>query len=309
MKKYLLVSLIVFGSLQADYIWKNGKLIDFKKEPWLSQQDHYNQVLKASDNKQWLDLIENGVVIINHYKNSPFVDETRFLVAKAFLEIDDFARANDALGQYLTYTVSPKHYEEVMEMKLSLAKAFENGEIKNLVGLPGIPHWVDARKEAFDLYDEVASAMPTHILAEKAILGKADLQMKLGDYRLAISTSEGFLRRYSKSALAPQAFENIGLCQLKLVQQEFLDPDLLSLAEMNFKKFQEQFPAHPRIEVIQNNLNEMRELFASNMLKNAKYFNKVKKNGASDFYYKKIVELYPETQSAKEASKAILKNN
>jgi outer membrane assembly lipoprotein YfiO len=299
MKKYLLAVFLTLNTLQADYIWKNGKLIDFNKQPWLPMQDHYNKVITACDENRWLDLIENGVVIINHYKDSPFVDETRFLLAKAFLEINDYSRAHDALGQYLQYTVTPKHYEDVMRMKLSIAKAFEDGEIKNLIGLPGIPHWVDARKEAVDLYDEVASAMPTSILAEQAIMGKAGLEIKLNDYRLAIATSESFLRKYPKSTLAPQAFENIGFCQLRLIQDEFLDPDLLSLAEMNFKKFQESYPAHPKLEAIQNNLLQMRELFAANLLTTAKFYKKVKKNGSSEFYLKKVQQLYPDTESAK----------
>jgi outer membrane protein assembly factor BamD (BamD/ComL family) len=299
MKKYFLTLVLASISLQADYIWKNGKLIDFTRKPWLSMQDHYNQVLKASDDKQWLDLIENGVVLINNYKNSPFVDETRFLVAKAFLEIKDYSRSHDSLGQYLNYAVTPKHYEEVMSMKLELAKAFEDGEIKNLVGLPGIPHWIDAKKEAISLYEEIASALPTSFLAEQAIMGKAGLEIKLNEFRLAISTSEGFLRKYAKSSLAPQAFENIGYCQLKIVQDEFLDPDLLSLAEMNYKKFESLFPSHPKLEVIRNNLIQMKELFASNLVTSARYYKKVKQEQAANFYYKKVTELYPETESAK----------
>jgi outer membrane protein assembly factor BamD (BamD/ComL family) len=305
MKKYLLPLFLALSSIHGDYIWKNGQLIDFKKEPWLPMQDHYNDVLKAHDESQWLKLIENGVVIINHYKNSPFVDETRFLVAKAFCEINDYARAHDALGQYLNYTVTPKHYEEVMEMKLKLAAAFENGEIKNLVGLPGIPHWIDPKKEAISLYEEVASALPTSRLAEQAIMGRAGLEIKLKDYKLAIATSETFLRKYAKSSLAPQAFENIGLCHLRLVQDEFLDPDLLSLAEMNYKKFVDQFPSHPKLENIKNNLIEMKELFASNLLTTARYYKKVKKYGAANFYLKKIPELYPETHSAAVALNAL----
>lgn len=307
MKKYFLSLVLTVCTAHADYIWKNGKLIDFKKQPWMSMQEHYNIMMKASDDKKWLDLIENGVVIINHFQNSPFVDETRFLVAKAFLEINDFSRAHDALGQYLTYSVTPKHYEEVMQMKLSLAKAFEDGEIKNLVGLPGIPHWVDARKEAVELYDEVASALPTSFLAEQAIIGKAGLEIKLKDYRVAIATCESFLRKYSKSSLAPEAFDKIGFCQLQLIKNEFLDPDLLSLAEINVNKFKEIYPAHPKLEEIQSNLIQMKELFAKNMLTTAYYYKKVKMKGASQFYLNKIVELYPETDSAKDAALAINK--
>lgn len=299
MKKYFFTLLLASLSLKADYIWKNGKLIDFNKKPWLSMQDHYTEVLKAADDKKWLDLIENGVVLINNYKNSPFADDTRFLVAKAFLEIKDYSRAHDALGQYLNYALTPKHYEEVMSMKLQLAHAFEDGEIKNLIGLPGIPHWIDARKEAISLYEEISSAVPTSFLAEQAIMGKAGLEIKLKEYRLAITTSESFLRKYAKSALAPQAFENIGLCQLKIVQDEFLDPDLLSLAEMNYKKFESLYPAHPKLETIRSHLVEMKELFATNLVTTAKYYKRVKQDKASHFYFKKVAELYPETESAK----------
>jgi outer membrane protein assembly factor BamD len=230
-------------------------------------------------------------------------------VAKAFLEIKDYSRAHEALGQYLSYAVSAKHYEEVMGMKLTLAHAFEEGDIKNIVGLPGLPHWVDARKEAFELYDEIASAMPTHVLAEQAIMGKIGLQMKLGDYRLGISTSESFLRKYPKSALAPQAFEHIGCAQLRLVQDEYLDPDLLSLAEMNYQKFKQQYPAHPKLEPIEKNLGEMRELFAANLLKTAKFYLRTKKSGAAQFYFKKTQELYPDTLAAQHASKALFEKN
>lgn len=307
MKKFILLLIFTVCSLHADYIWKNGKLIDFKKEPWLSMQEHYNLMLKAGDDQKWLDLIENGVVIINHFQNSPFVDETRFLVAKAFLEIKDFSRAHDALGQYLHYAVTPKHYEEVMQMKLTLAKAFEDGEIKNLIGLPGIPHWVDAKKEAVALYDEVASALPTSFLAEQAIIGKAGLQIKLKEYKVAIATYESFLRKYPKSSLAPEAFEQIGYCQSESIKNDFLDPDILSLAELNVNRFKDLYPAHPKREKLENNLIAMKELFASNMLTNAKFYKKIKLPHASEFYLNKIIQLYPETESAKSAQLAISK--
>ena len=308
MKKYFLAFVLSLCTAQADYIWKNGKLIDFKRQPWMSMQEHYNDMMKAGDDRRWLDLIENGVVIINHFENSPFVDETRFMVAKAFLEIKDFSRAHDALGQYLTYTVTPKHYEEVMQMKLELAHAFEDGEIKNLVGLPGIPHWVDARKEAVSLYDEIASALPTSFIAEQAVLGKAGLEIKLKDYRVAIATCESFLRKYPKSSLAPQAFENIGFCQLQLIKDEFLDPDVLSLAELNVKKFTEMYPAHPKLADIENNVIQMKELFAENLLQTGNYYKKVKQVNAANFYYKKVIQLYPETKSASNAQKILNKN-
>lgn len=183
-------------------------------------------------------------------------------------------------------------------MKLQLAKAFADGEIRNLVGLPGIPHWVDPKKEAIDLYEEISSALPTHFLAEKAIMGKIDLEIRLKEYRLAITTSESFIRKYPKSVLAPQAFENIGLCQLKIVENEFLDPDILSLAELNYKKFSDLYPAHPRLESIKNNLLQMKEMFADNLLTSAHWYNRVDKADAAKFYFKKIQELYPDTKAA-----------
>lgn len=306
MKKIICLLGLSLGVIHADYIWKNGKLIDFEKTPWMQPQEHYAHVLKACDDKKWLDLIENGVVITHHFKDGPFADETRFLLAKAFLEIKDYARAHDAVADYLVGSISPKHYEEVMSMKLEIANAFATGEIKNLIGLPGIPLWIDAKGEAVKLYEEISSALPTHVLAEKAILAKSNLEFELKEYRQAISTSESFLRKYGQSSYAPLAFEKIGVSYVKLVESEFLDPDLLSLAEMNLKKFQEQFPNHTKIDDIQHNLIVMKEHFAKNMLTTGLYYKKMKKYGASRFYFEKIMQTYPETSSAQEAEQILL---
>jgi outer membrane assembly lipoprotein YfiO len=190
-------------------------------------------------------------------------------------------------------------------MKLEIANAFANGEIKNLIGLPGIPLWVDAKGEALKLYEEISSALPTHLLAEKAILAKSNLEFDLKEFRQAISTSESFLRKYAQSTFAPLAFEKIGVSYLKLVEAEYLDPDLLSLAEMNYRKFEEQFPNHPKLIDIQNNLVVMKEHFAKNMLTTGLYFKKTKKIEASRFYFEKIIQTYPETNAAKEAESVL----
>jgi len=87
MKKILCTLALSLNLAHADYIWKNGKLIDFEKTPWMQPQEHYAHVLKACDDQNWLGLIENGVVITRHFKDGPFADETRFLLAKPFLEI------------------------------------------------------------------------------------------------------------------------------------------------------------------------------------------------------------------------------
>ena len=88
---------------------------------------------------------------------------------------------------------------------------------------------------------------------------------------------------------------------LKQSKAEHLDPNLLDLAEVNLHKFSLAFPREPRLADAESALNEMKELYAANLMETGEFFQRRKQNDASIIYFSKVIAKYPDTKSAASA--------
>jgi outer membrane protein assembly factor BamD (BamD/ComL family) len=161
-----------------------------------------------------------------------------------------------------------------------------------------MPAWLPAQEDALKIYDEVIAALPHSEIAAQALLNKARLQVYFEDYKPSIETLDFLIRRFPKHALAAESFLEKNKIYLIQCKAQNLDPDLLDLAEVNTRKFQQAFPREPRVAEAERIISEMKEIFAENLFETGCFFQKTKKIPASIIYYTKVVAKYPNTQAA-----------
>lgn len=289
------------ASLEASYTLKEGKFIHSEDLSTMSVQEHHSAALEALHTKNWQELVRQATIITKNFPSTPFSNESYFFLGKGYLELKEYEQADHNLALYLKKQGMPKHFEDAMEGKLIIAEQFRLGAKKHLLGLNALPKWVPARDEALKIYDEVSTAMPNHELAARALLGKSLLLFDEDDFKPAVENLQILIRRFPKHELAAQAFVEIGRFYLKEVQEEFPDPDLLDLAEINLRKFTTEFPSDVRVEQAKEYLKEMQEFFAGNLFDTGQFFERTKKPHAALIYYARIVRDFPATHVAKRA--------
>jgi outer membrane protein assembly factor BamD (BamD/ComL family) len=299
---FITIFLLLFVPLNAGYTLKEGRFINEDNLATTSVQEHHSAALEAFHSKNWQELIRQATIIIDNFPNTPFSQESRFFLAKGYLEVGELGLANENYTSYLKKQDSPKHFQEAMEGKLFIADQFRGGKKKRMFGMKVLPKWAPGKEEAQKIYEEIATAMPNHEFAARALMGKSLLLFEESDYKSAVEHLQTLIRRFPRNDLAGQAFAEINRFYLQQVRDEFPDPGILELAEINLRKFQMEFPSDARHENAQGYLDEMKEIYAYALYDTAQFFERTKKPHAALIYYRRILRDFPSTPTAKKSA-------
>jgi len=266
----------------------------------------YNEYLQeAMQSGDWWAVIDYAEIISYHFPESPFAEDTAFLIGEAYYKLGQLELANERFTHYLSHSASPKHFEETIQYKFQIAEQFRKGVKKPLFGSHKLPKMVSGEDDALVIYNEVIAAFPHEEIAAKALLGKAQIQLRLEDFKPSLETLDLLIRRFPKHELAAQGYLDKSQAYLMQCRGKCLDPALLDLAEANIRKFKLAFPREERIGEVEKDFAEMQELFAENLMETGRFFQKTKKIPASIIYYSKVLSQYPHTKAASEAQERL----
>ncbi len=296
-----------FSPVEAAYTLRQGKLVNVKEVATQSVQEHYSAVLDAFQNAQWEEVISQSIIVIRNFPTTPFAQDVLYYLGVGYYHQGELELSNRYLTSYLKKQNTPKHFEEAIQYKFRIAEQFHRGAKKHILGWESMPKWIPAREEAIAIYDEVITALPHTDLAAQALFGKAQLLLRIEEYKASIETYQMLIRRFSKHPLAIESYIGIGQVYLIQSQQQYPDQDYLDLAEINLRKFRADFPSESKVGVAENMLLTMKEVYASHLYDIGRFYERTHKPHASHIYYTRIVAKYPETKVAELAGKRLQK--
>ncbi len=280
------------------YSLRNGKLVDTNLIPTMAVQDHYSKGVAAFEAENWREAAKQFKVVVINFPDSPFEHEARYFLGVSLFQVKEYEFADDALTQYLLDQRDLPHFEEAARYKLAVAEAFRNGARKRFLGLSKMPRLFTSTKTAIKIYDELITMMPGHEIAAQAMLAKGHVQLAQGDFNDARDTFYLLTRRFPTNPLAAEAYASISRTFAKQVCSETNNPDILPLALINLRRFEEQFPGHPTLNDAQTAVGEIREVLATALFETARFYERVGQPRASAIYYLKTLQDFPETAIA-----------
>lgn len=264
-------------------------------------QDYHRDLQEAVATNHWWEVIDLADLISGYFPNSPFAEDASFSIGEAFYHLGQLELANRHFSLYLSQTLSPKHFEEALQYKFTIAEQYKEGVKKPLFGSHKMPKLLSGKDDAIEIYEEITFTLPQSEMAMVSLLHKALLQAEKEDFRPAQETLDLLIRRAPKHELAVLAF----LDKLSFFHQEAEmaspDPNILDLAEVALQKFRLSFPREERIAEAEREFRAIQSCFADNLLTIGKFFEKTKKYKAAELYYEKIVSQFPLTEGASEA--------
>ncbi len=289
----------------AAYTVRNGKIVNKDDVATASVQEHYSFSQDAYQKKNWNEVVRQNIIIIKNFPDSPFTEEAMFYLGVGYFYINEYELANENFSDYLKKLSAPKHFEEVMKYKFLIAEGFRNGNKKRLLGLQKMPKIIPAKEEALTIYEEVITALPNHDFAAQSLFGKAEILLSQEEFRTCIETFQTLIRRFSKHPLAPESYVGIAKSYLAQCKVQYPDPDFLDLAEINLRKFKQDFPREDKVSTVESMLEEMKEIYAKSLYDVAKFFERTKKANAAKIYYSQIIAKYPNTKLASISNKRL----
>jgi hypothetical protein len=121
----------------------------------------------------------------------------------------------------------------------------------------------------------------------------------MGNFRDAVDTYQMLIKRFPKNELTPDCYLKIAesFCQQSLY--EFQNPDILALAELNVRKFKEEFPRDEKTETADGYVCRIKEMYAKGLCDVGLFYERMGQPEAAIIYYQSSIEEFPDTNVAK----------
>lgn len=287
------------------YILRDGKILDARDAPSQTMQEHYGTGVEALKNRNWKEVIKQFRIVAANWPETTFGQDSSFYLALGYFNVNQAALAERQVAKYLALPGSLKYFEEAYTLKLAIADKYSRGTKKHLFGIDKLPTCISAKKDALRIYDEVITALPNHPIAAKAYLAKGDMLRRRKEYRESIDAYQQVIKKFPKDESAPIAFISIAKTYDIQSKREHQNPDILALAEVNAKRFEDLFPRDERLAVVQSKLRSMEEVYAQSLYETGRFYERIKQPQASVIYYSCALRRYPDTQIARECKERL----
>ena len=310
-KKYLKFCLAVACVLScqpdahAEYILKNGQLVEVEQIARHSPEEHYNKAVKAWHANDIKEAVKQFRILTTNFPTHHLTGEAYYYLGAGYYYLEEYDFANQELDYYLQVNCSPEYLEEVMHLKLCIADAFRCGAKKRLWGSRRCPKWLNGEDLALEIYDEVISTLPCHEIAVRALFSKGTLLCQQRDFYCAVETFQMLIRRFPDQNDAAEAYLAIIRTYHRQAWFEYQNPDILPLAEIAFRHFQEDFPNEDRLADAQEELLEIKEIYAQGLYETGLFFERTCHPQAATLYYLSAITSYPETCIAESAKQRL----
>jgi len=156
-------------------------------------------------------------------------------------------------------------------------------------------HYLDAA-EGLDYFTLNYSGSAV-IDSAQLLLGWSHYHLK--EFLVAASSFEELPRRFPNSPLAPEALHSVGLCYWKLSPRYSLDQEYTNKCIDAFQNFIDNYPKlTARVGEAQEYIGKCRDKLARKEYESGVIYLKMKDYQAAALYFRKITELYYDTQWA-----------
>ncbi len=222
--------------------------------------------------------------------------EALYLLGETYFERKDFWKA---LQQYqvVADNASGDLADAANRRCVDVARAFLSGQRRIVWGILRLP----AYAEGVDILDRVWERSPGTRLSELALKLKADYHYDSGDVDFAQDDYNNLVQQYPSGRFNQTAMLRSAQAAEAAFPGIRYDDRPLIEADERYRQVQATYPTFAAHESVDERLEGIRSQRAEKDLYVAKWYEKTKRLGPAQFYYRLIVKDYPDTLAATEA--------
>lgn len=293
------ISLFTYPSLDAALVFKNGKLIDAEEIATLSPEEHFALGSEAFQNEDWREAARQFRIVSRHFSSTSWGQESLYYLGVSQFYDREYDLANESLTAYLNSASNPELFQETIEYKFAIAEKFRNGAKRRFFGTKYLPKWASGKELAIQIYNEIIATMPTSETAVCSLMAKGRMAWQMEDFRSSVESFQTIIRRFPKHELTPECYLLIGKVYLSQCEAEFQNPDILAFAQINLKRFIQEFPRDERVQEVEKDLLAVKEIYASGLYETGRFYERTQQYNASILYYKNALSEFPDTAVAR----------
>jgi outer membrane protein assembly factor BamD (BamD/ComL family) len=294
-----------FQSLSGDPYFKFNPAV--KQDTPTKCKEFFNQGRAFFDTQKW-DLASQKFYFVDlNYPKFENIQETCFYLGMSQFHLGELAEANLYLTRYLKGESNPEYFREVIETKFAIAEQFRMGEKRRIYDSKRCPKWAGGEMLAIEIYDEIIATIPCDELAIQSLYSKGRVLFDIAMYNDAVTTLQTLIRRFPKNELSIEAYvliEEIFVVQSEIEQQ---NSDILELARINLRHFEQDFPKEERINYAKELVTKIEGTFATSLFNIGQLYERKGQLEAAAIYYFQALYQFPKTDLAQECYKRIQK--
>lgn len=294
----LLLCGISFADIEAGFVIKDGWIADADEIATLTVEEHYNLGVAAMEKCDWKEAAKQFRIVTANFPKTELGQDSFFYLGVAFHRLGEYDFANEAYSEYLKCHSNPQYFEEVITYKFDIANCFKHGARCHMFGTKHLPKWSSGRSTAIAIYDEIIAAVPCHELAAWSLFVKAQMLREDHQFRESIDVYQLLIRRFPKHELAPQSYLAISKIYIQQSTYEMQNPDLLAFSQINLRRFSQDFPRDERIKIVEQDVQNMKEIYAGSLYETGQFYERTKHQLASVIYYQNAIDQFPDTAVA-----------
>lgn len=259
---------------------------------------HYNLGCKYYNNEEWRKASSEFERVIFYFPCNDAAADASYYLAVSYFEMNEYDFANEEFSNYLKASQHPEFFEDAVAFKFCIAEHFKRGKKKHPFKMRYLPKWVSGQDSALVIYDEVVAALPNHELAIRALYSKGELLSSMREYRDSVEAYQTIIRRFPKNEIVPACYLKIADAYIEQARLEFQNPDILALAELNVRKFQNDFPRDERVAIAEESVRCIKEMYAKGLCDLGLFYERIHHPEAAAIYFQSSIEEFPDTRVA-----------
>lgn len=300
-----LLSLFVISAHTAEAAWiwspESGKWTNPKnaaKDTPEAQYLYSMQYFDAADYKRAVDEFDK---LIKTFPQSKWAAEAQFHIGVCYEKMNDIGKASAAFRDMIDRYPYSERLNDAVEHQFELAEAMLDGKKTKFLGMAILP----AQDTAAELYQHIVSSAPYGPYGAVAQYRLGDAHTALGSYEEADRAYQAVIDEYPNSEYAPKAKYKIAETSYKAATKQEYQSEKTDEAIQKYEGFKKAFPKSGLQYEADEAIQALREKKARQIFTTANFYDRRGKIKSARMYYDDVVQSFPETAAAKEATERL----
>jgi outer membrane assembly lipoprotein YfiO len=288
--------------LSADtYELKGGTFQQVQSWPEGSPEHGIQQIRRLIAEKESDDAVDLADDWIKQNPYHPMIAQAYLLRGDAKAQDHSYYKALYDYEMVINLYPDSEAFFPALEREFQIAQTFSSGVKRRLWGMRIMP----AEAEAEEFLIRIQERTPGSSLAEQAGKALGDHYYNRKEMLLAAEAYDIFLENYPRSQWRPEIMKKLIDANLATFKGPRFDATGLIEARERIDDYKRDFPASAEKQGADALLVRIDESLAQKALVTARWYDKKDKLVSAKFMYKRVIDDYPGSSAAQEASRRL----
>ena len=246
--------------------------------------------------------VAGAKAFIKKYPGDGGQEEVMMLAAQAEIHRGRLWQAyNDWTEKQLTQYPAGKFSQRALQWEYDIGDAFLNGKKRVALGI----FLLSAEPEGLQILHRIVEHAPGSALGDRALLRIAGYHFNHRNWAEAILAYDEYVKLFRNGGGASYASLQAARASFLAYRGPQFDDAPLLDSEQRFKIFREHYPVQATKDEVDRTLANIRDLRAQKLLTTAEFHRRTGPVQAQAFYYRQVIEQFPQTPSAELAKERL----